>query len=189
MDPTMEVELTEVQNAPELAPESIHQQIDELAKPAISALDGFNPAIHAVDENGMPKKKPNGEYALKRGRKPGQTARAPIPKNDVAITLPNPAKAAAIESASILIFGGVAIFGDEWNPKSPAEQKGLEDAFERYYVAKGVTEFPPTVALLLAVAAYSVPRLAAPATKSKVKQIAEWGKEKLGQGAKFIAGK
>lgn len=189
MDTEPKVEPTVADDAPDTVAET-NKELFGLADPSIKALDGFDPAIHAVDENGMPKKKPNGEYALKRGRKPGQTAaRVAIPKNDAAITLPNPAKAAAIESASILIFGGVAIFGDEWQPKSPAEQKGLEDAFERYYVAKGITEFPPTVALMLAVAAYSVPRLTAPATKSKVKQIAEWGKEKLGQGAKFIAGK
>ena len=49
----------------------------------------FNPAIHAVDENGAPRLRKDGTYALKRGRKagttyaPGVTSKSGVIVNDV----------------------------------------------------------------------------------------------------------
>lgn len=49
----------------------------------------FNPAIHAVDENGEPRLRKDGTYALKRGRKagttytPGVTSRSGVVLDDV----------------------------------------------------------------------------------------------------------
>lgn len=166
-------------------PVADNQKINDLADPAINSLDGFDPLIHAVDQDGQPKRKPDGTYSMKRGRKPGQTRTAP-PKDGPMKTTVSPARAAAVESAMLFAYGGVSIFGDEWKPKSDAEIQGLENAFERYYVAKGIVEFPPTVGLVVALAAYSVPRLATTNTQTKLQKIGLWAKEKYHASKKAL---
>lgn len=160
--------------------------LDVVAKTHIDALAGFDPEIHAVNPDGSPKRKPDGNFALKRGRKPGG-ARAPISKEAQQAVIVNPARAAAVESAMFFAYGSAGLFGDEWKPQE-GELENLERAFERYYVAKGITEFPPGIGLALALSAYTLPRLTQPETKTKLQKLGLWVKEKSGKAMKFVKG-
>jgi len=167
--------------------------LDDLTGMHGDAMAGFDPAIHALDADGNPRKKKDGSFASKRGRKPGQREAAQrentrpnssgkLPPKNVAesgtvsgdISSVPEVDFKAIAAAAVGTSLGIAVmtFGDEWRPKDKAEYSGLCDATESYFKAKGVQDLPPGWLLLATVTAYSLPRLTAPTTKSRI--LAGW---------------
>lgn len=167
--------------------------LDEITGMHGDAMAGFDPAIHALDADGNPRKKKDGSFASKRGRKPGQreaaqrentrpnsTGKLPPKTAPDSGTIPGDISSApdvdykAIAQAAVGTTLGIAVmtFGDEWRPKDKAEYSGLCDATESYFKAKGVQDLPPGWLLLATVTAYSLPRLTAPTTKSRI--MAGW---------------
>lgn len=135
---------------------------------------GFDPAIHAVTADGTPKRRADGSYALKRGRKAGQTNSLP-PKTGVTATPQNSAvvsdsqttsgpvriapEEAARQSANLVINMAVWICGEEiGKPHDKAESEGLKISFVNYYEARGIPNIPPELGLFAALGSYIVPR-------------------------------
>lgn len=141
--------------------------IGEMLADVVESNDGFDPALHATNPDGTPKKKVDGSYALKRGRKSGAL---PVPGQPSAGALPTPKLAAqaqptinadesARQACNILINGCVALFGEQWAPADKEEAKGLQLSFKNYFDARGVPNVPPEAGLVVAVLAYSLPRI------------------------------
>lgn len=151
--------------------ENLHTPADNLGEMlanTIESHDGFDPLLHAVNPDGSPKKKVDGSFALKRGRKaggslpmPGQSA-AQAPHSTQSQDQAQPTISvdeSARQACNILINGAVALFGEQWAPQDKDEAKGLHLSFKNYFDARGVPNIPPEAGLVVAVLAYSLPRI------------------------------
>jgi hypothetical protein len=136
-------------------------------------MEEFDPAKHAVNADGTPKKRGDGSFALKRGRKPGQTAaRSSLPpKPGETPPVNNDAEEAAKVAANLTINGATFIFGDEWRPVDKGEPEMLKTAYQDYFEARGVKKLPPEAGLFVALAAYALPRINKPTTRDRLGAI------------------
>ncbi len=154
--------------------------------------DGFDPTIHATNEDGTPKLKSDGTYAKKRGRKAGKGEPLPdiasenrvenLPLESAPIQPERPkisAEAAARQAANWFIGMGVMVFGKEWEPESKDEAQGLKLAFKDYFDASGTPDIPPGVALVAALGAYGFQRFQHENTQSKIQKAWFWIKAKI----------
>jgi hypothetical protein len=121
------------------------------------AHDGFDPLTHAVD----------GSFALKRGRKSGAAPTTNSAPAQVAQTPTINVDEASRQSCNMLINGAVLLFGEQWAPQDKEEAKGLQISFKNYFEARGVPNVPPEIGLVVAVLAYSLPRLTHEKTVSR----------------------
>lgn len=140
--------------------------ISDMVAHAIESHEGFDPLLHAVNPDGTPKRKVDGSYALKRGRKSGvapSPSSAPVAAQEVTINTDE----AARQSCNMLINGAVLLFGEQWEPRDKDEAKGLQISFKNYFDARGVPNVPPEVGLAVAVLAYSLPRITHEKTVSR----------------------
>lgn len=140
--------------------------ISDMVAHAIESHEGFDPLVHAVNPDGTPKRKVDGSYALKRGRKSGvapSPSSAPVAAQEVTINTDE----AARQSCNMLINGAVLLFGEQWEPRDKDEAKGLQISFKNYFDARGVPNVPPEVGLAVAVLAYSLPRITHEKTVSR----------------------
>lgn len=136
------------------------------------AHEGFDPLVHAVNPDGTPKRKVDGSYAMKRGRKSGaapttNNAAAQVVKTEPTINTDE----AARQSCNMLINGAVLLFGEQWAPRDKDEANGLKTSFKNYFDARGVPNVPPEVGLAVALLAYSLPRVTHEKTVSRFGQI------------------
>jgi hypothetical protein len=85
-------------------------------------------------------------------------------------------------------FGvGALAFGDDWLPNEEAgEHIQVKDAFKRYVEARGIGDFPPGIALALALGTYSLARVTKPTVKERlgliwgrIKGVGAWARNKL----------
>lgn len=142
------------------------------------AAPGFDPAIHALDKDGNPRKNVDGSYSLKRGNKGGKRAsilKVPKPTDNVASEQQdkNTVQAAAlgVASANLVFVCGMMIGGADFAP-AQNELMGVHDrdllqgAFRDYFLATGQTDLPPGLALTVAIVAYAAPKF----TKPKVSE-------------------
>lgn len=149
----------------------------------VEAHPGFDAAIHATNPDGSPKRKADGSYAMKRGRKAG--AANPLPSKDAPQgqskeTAPEVAQApvisseeAARQSANLVINGTVFLCGEEIGaPRSKEEAEGLKFAFKNYYDVRGVPNLPPEIGLIVGVAVYVAPRMRE--TEKKTGKFTNW---------------
>lgn len=157
----------------------------------------FNPAIHAANADGSPRKTARGAWALKRGRKgsasatpaaaasahkgivvPGGAAAMPIKEQE--------ARAAGAGAANLFLAVMTGIGGQEWMPriddKSGMNEKAmLEGAAADYFAAKGWGDLPPGLALTAAVCMYALPRFAMPQTQTRMQKFKIWLGGKIGK--------
>ena len=148
----------------------------------------FDPAIHAVNADGTPKRKADGTLALKRGRKAGTAAGSALPpKSAAAPTVVGEAEKrlsldqAARESANLVINVAVWTLGAEvGQPIDKAEAEGLRLSFRNYYEARGVPDLPPEIGLFIALGSYIGPRLMHEKSQSKMDKVKLWLNSKLG---------
>jgi hypothetical protein len=131
------------------------------------AHDGFDPLTHAVNPDGTPKRKVDGSFALKRGRKSGAAPTTNSAPAQVAQTPTINVDEASRQSCNMLINGAVLLFGEQWAPQDKEEAKGLQISFKNYFEARGVPNVPPEIGLVVAVLAYSLPRLTHEKTVSR----------------------
>lgn len=159
---------------------------------------GFDPAIHAVTEDGTPKRRADGSYAMKRGRKSGQTNSLP-PKTGATATaiktdsetesqIDNGPKRispdeAARQSANLVINAAVWICGEEiGKPKDKAESEGLKISFVNYYSERGVPNIPPEVGIFLALGSYIIPRFReSEKARGLIERAVIWVRSKVGK--------
>jgi hypothetical protein len=144
--------------------------IADMVAGVAEANDGFDPLLHAVNPDGTPKRKVDGSYAMKRGRKSGaapSTSSAAPASVEVTINTDE----AARQSCNMLINGAVLLFGEQFEPRDKAEAEGLKTSFKNYFDARGVPNVPPEVGLAVALLAYSLPRITHEKTVSRFSTI------------------
>lgn len=144
--------------------------VAELVKGVAEANEGFDPLMHAVNPDGTPKRKVDGSYALKRGRKSGAQPSTSSPAPVAAEVTINTDEAAR-QSCNMLINGAVLLFGEQFEPRDKSEAEGLKTSFKNYFDARGVPNVPPEVGLAVALLAYSLPRITHEKTVSRFSQI------------------
>lgn len=155
----------------------------------------FDPEIHAVDNDGNPKKTLLGKFASKRKRdkkdgeqprktaNPGNVAGSRLgtgtPKVDEKAQALQQAHIAGQSAAGATIMLGMTLGGEEWKPLVHPET-GLNEfdtmskAYGDYFAAKGMTDIPPGVALTIALFGYILPRFFMPKTQTRVQKVKLW---------------
>lgn len=103
---------------------------------------------------------------------------------------PSGSQVAGKAAAHAMFMMGVAIGGEEWQPVvNPEvginEPEMLSGAFADYFEAKGVEDFPPGVALTMAVLSYAAPRFQQPKTKTRFGLFKAWLKNKFVRNKKI----
>lgn len=146
----------------------------DLLGDVIKAYDGFNPQIHASDNEGKPRFTASGSYAMKRGRKSGQKAAPQIVDGKLSMVSETlneqDFKLAAMGTVLMITQSMQSIFGEQWEPnKNESEQ--LITSLEIYFRSKGVGDLPPGFILAFAIATYSIPRIKHPETVSRWSKI------------------
>lgn len=125
----------------------------------------------------------SGKWRLRKAaQSPGSTVATPRGKKNAATTETADASAAeklasanaagAMAAASVFMLGR-AFGGKEWEP-TPQEVEMQSAAWGAYFLAKDVTDFPPGVALTIAIGAYAAPRFQMPETKKKMGRFRNW---------------
>jgi hypothetical protein len=148
----------------------------------LGALDdggeAWNPEIHATGADGAGVKTAKGLWRKRRGigtsrvGAPSQRAGAPVASVD-----DTQSRAAGTACAHTVFMMGRVIGGEEWAPRIDAERNEvamMEKAWGDYFVAKGYTEFPPGIALSMALTAYAAPRFTMPVTQSRAVKFKQW---------------
>lgn len=164
-------------------------RLDSLAEVHAEIHAEFDPAIHAVNADGTPKRKADGSLALKRGRKAGSAAASVLPPKSAAqsVSAGEPDKRlsldqAARESANLVINVAVWTLGAEvGQPIDKAEAEGLRLSFRNYYEARGVPDLPPEIGLFIALGSYIGPRLMHEKSVTKMERLGAWIKSKTGR--------
>jgi len=164
-----------------------------------SAGNAFNPEIHAVDANGNPKKRVNGQWAKKRGNgsskaksKIGASTSAQAQINQEGLNLEEKkkqeARALGNTTADTIITIGCFI-SDEFQPHTGEvdERQALRDTWAAYYLATGKTDMPPWLGLAVGNMCYIMPRLSQPKTRNRLAEmkggIAGWWTERKAKRA------
>ena len=95
-------------------------------------------------------------------------------------------------AAAMTIKTCVICFGREWEPIK-SEENNIDEfaymarSYDEYFKSKNIEDFPPGVALSIALAAYAAPRLTLPETRSRTGKVTGWFKRKW-QGWKLRRG-
>jgi hypothetical protein len=154
----------------------------------------FDPAIHSADRDGKGILNASGLWRKKRkskvasGDKPAATA--VVVEGQMTEQQKAQARMAGVAAAHATVMAGRMFGGDEWIPvvrtvdtgegkkASMDERAMLEGAYGDYFIATGKSDFPPGVALFMALAMYATPRFTMPVTKSRIQSIKEWAARK-----------
>lgn len=157
----------------------------------------FNPSLHASGDDGNGIITARGTWRKKRGTgsrvassvaskttkevSPASGANAsPAPLTSEQIAA---ARQAGIAAAESMFMCGRMLGGEEWNPMvethvlSDGKKTVLDErtyhheVWGNYFVAKGVTDFPPGLALFMALSMYVGRRVNQPVTAKKVKGV------------------
>jgi hypothetical protein len=98
------------------------------------------------------------------------------------------ARSAGIAAAQTFLMLAGALGGPEWKPiinERENEQAQMEEAWGNYFVAKGVTDFPPGLVLVICCVGYSARRFTSPQdfpqTQSRAQRFKEWVGGKIGR--------
>ena len=173
----------------DISEHAIQGEQEKEKETAEKALEGFDSEIHAMrDGKPIPTirhgKVVPGKFQLKRGKKKGTPQKAASVVSGDSMVSPgeivnNGGQAAGKAAAHMLITLGCTIGGDEFQPVKDEtygidEAANLETAFGDYFVATGRTDFPPGIALSIAVGGYILPRFTRPKTKSRLEKAGEW---------------
>lgn len=167
----------------------------------------FNPEFHQVDGDGAPAIANNGQLKIRAGRRDGsknkktKATKSNLARNQTRAATQSAEQQAAAElaaeqkkyqagqtvgrsTAAAVFMLGQVIGGQEWLPMKSAEhgideQATLETAFAEYFIAKGIDDVPPGLALTIALTAYVLPRLSMPQTQARLAVAVHWTKGKI----------
>ena len=147
---------------------------------------GFDPTNHVTGPDGKPSLTKNSKLRNRPGRKSSQSIVGSIDNNKQGKqdSGQGDPRQAAVHTVNMIEAIGTTIAGDEW--KFIADEKlGIDertngfDAFEQYYRAKNIGDFPPGIALAIWALGYAVPRFTMPKTKSRLSKFGTWIKIKI----------
>lgn len=136
----------------------------------------FDPSLHKTNAAGEPVLTATGKLSIKPGRKDGSPTKAAkssisaVSITESAREKEQKARIAGIAAANMLTTLGMTFGYDEWRPIKQDgidEQQNLNTAFGDYFVAKNIDDFPPGLALTIAVCGYVLPRFTMPQTKER----------------------
>lgn len=176
------------ENHTENLPESQAQMtLENMTEEVSKIYEGFDPLKHAVNPDGTPKKRADGQWASKRGRKPGQTSVTPTvqaatSKPDAPPLSAKKARetglitneAAARQTVALVVTALGSTIGEEWNFETQEEADNMRAAVKAYYDAHGQVPISPEMMLSFQVFAYAAPRVKHPNTQSKLKTAWDW---------------
>lgn len=164
--------------------------------------NAFNPAIHAVNADGSPRKTVGGAYALKRGKKSANAqpaapgAKSANSANSTGIVIPGAtssmsakeqaSRTGGAQAANLFLMAAVMIGGDEFHPRKDEkigldEKVMLETVFGDYFAAKQWEDLPPGLALICGCGMFILPRLAMPKTQTRMQKVRGWLGAKIGR--------
>lgn len=131
-------------------------------------------ANKAKTSKGLWKKRRGSQSSVARSDKSTQLAAADQAAQRAAIEAR--ARGAGIAAANSIFLIGTALGGEEWTPRNePLNEKAMmEQAWGDYFIAKGVTDFPPGVALLMCLTMYAAPRFTMPKTQQRARGLKAW---------------
>ena len=147
----------------------------------------WNASIHATGSDGKGVRTAKGLWRRRKGTGAGpRTAskvyrpadgKADQAKSEAAQKLAEQTQAACraaggAAASSVFMIGRI-FGGDKWSPTEP-EVILQTDAWAAYFQAKGITEFPPSLAVCIAVAGYAGPRFFLPESKERMGSIKHW---------------
>lgn len=184
--------LDELVDLPEVSEHAIDAQkerdklkLDELKEHDSSGV-AFDPSKHGVDRDDNPLITKTGRYRKIRKSK------STMGHNDKSIvgnlTVPDSDKteslALGIVAAGMTFTIGTLIGGSEWQPKLDIkegidEKAMLTRAYGDYFLSTGRADFPPVVALTVALLGYASLRFGMPKTKSRFKAVKDWIMSKI----------
>ena len=181
-----DVAATIIAQMPEPQQHAIEQhESQEIAAEASAPRDvdgvAFNDAIHTGS------KLKNGRW---RARKSAKASASVIGSSGGTKSESSPADPATEARASLELQSRVAaqaatgctfmvctaLGGKEWQPRvEPIDETSvLNDAYTQYFISKGVVDFPPGIALALALTMYAAPRFTMPETKARASRLKVW---------------
>lgn len=150
----------------------------------------FDPAIHKTNKVGEPTLTNQGNCILKPKPKNGERAAqssgsviggrgAQAKPDDKEQAQKVQARASGAMAANLLLTLGIVAGGEEWQPKKDTttgldEKAMLEGAFADYFEATGKTDLPPSMTLIVAIGAYSLPRFTMPKTQTRISKLKQW---------------
>lgn len=153
-----------------------------------------NIEVPAIDPEAPYGRKVDGTPMKKRGRKTGSVegeqfarldsvTRAPPKPQQSQTTTPIAPIAVDYDALSRLaatLWFEVPqpLFGSDWAPTGKDEANGIALAFKRYFIAQGITEINPTLALMLSLGSYTLARANKPSFKQRFTGLWSWIKSK-----------
>lgn len=150
----------------------------------------FDPKVHKTKKDGAPLLTAAGLLWRKPGQRPKQSKSfiyqgAPRPGEDAPPGVGTEAahyEASGRVMAETIFSIGQMLFGQEWAPIKIEgeidERAQMSSAWAEYSRAKGINDIPPGVAVAIAMASYSLPRLAKDNTKKKIGGFFGWIKNR-----------
>lgn len=193
-----------IDEQPAVQPHAIAQAEAETAANVGKDKNGnaFNPAIHAINADGTPRKTVGGAFALKRGKKSANAQNSTnSPKgasaaNSTGIVIPGQtssmsakeqaSRTGGAQAANLFLMASVMIGGEEFHPRKDEkvgldEKVMLETVFGDYFAAKQWEDLPPGLALICGCGMFILPRLAMPKTQTRMQRVRGWLGSKIGR--------
>ncbi len=149
----------------------------------------FDPKIHAVNATGEPSLTPLGKFRKRRGTSTVSRTNKDLIAQQQTVEQQAAARATGQLAADLLVGSCVTLLGTEWVPVGLDgkqeiakfnEHENLRRAFGDYFVARNISNFPPSMALSIAVTSYMMPRLVAgKETKTRLAKAKIWVADKF----------
>jgi len=182
-------ELTSSELLPEVQEHSIAAVQSEKSEKIESAkADGFNPEIHATNDDGTPKKTATGNFAKKRGRKStlntGEKSDKQAKEEEAAEKAAFENKQSAIVISGILEQAQIKMISNAfaYSSRERAANQAVWEATLEYY---GGVNIPPPVALMVDHMTIILTRAQEPAVKDKMSHFKLWFKNKFKKRKKY----
>lgn len=178
-------------NQPEVQPHAIAaEEAKESARKAewaeLRDADGmsFDPSIHVTESDGSPKVTTSGRLRKRPGRKTG-SSHGSLHKPDATASKQDSDQRANATAAATATVDSVGMLGrmignEEWkfvkDDKQGIDERAAGiDAFTEYYVARGITDVPPGVMVLMWFMSYAGQRVMyGQQTQSKIGRLKAW---------------
>lgn len=161
---------------PEVSDHVVNMQQEETQP--LASVNAGEPVTAEKKKRGRPPKNPNAPPSQKTSRVGAQ----PKPHDPmIQMQADNQARlAVAVNAATQLVqVSGIIVAGVENAVMTKEEQLIVASGFEGYFNAKGVTDFPPGIALGFALFPYYARVLVSPPAKSKMNLGFAWLKNKI----------
>ena len=163
--------------------EDANEAIETHAHLRDSKGGAFNPDIHVTNASGEPVLTKTGKLRMKAGRKSTVGESAPAPAVNEARNRQAAAHAATLMTEQL----GVALGGNQARfirREDINEETSVFCAYDGYFEARGISDFPPNVALIIALGGYALRVSLQTPAKDKAKSVWFHLKAKIGNRLK-----